>query len=104
MEEEADVVLVASIGVFSEGIDILNLHNLYIVESSKSEIIVRQMLGRGMRLMDGKDKITVFDFSDNFQYGTHQWQKKNYLLRHADERRKIYKDKRFPYKLFKVRL
>jgi len=104
MEEESDVVLVASIGVFSEGIDILNLHNLYIVESSKSEIIVRQMLGRGMRLMDGKDKITVFDFSDNFQYGTHQWQKKNYLLRHADERRKIYKDKRFPYKLFKVKL
>ena len=104
MENESEVVLVASIGVFSEGIDILNLHNIYIVESSKSEIIVRQMLGRGMRLMDGKEKITVFDFSDNFQYGTHPWQKRNYLLRHADERRKIYKNKRFPYKLFKVKL
>jgi len=104
MEDEADVVLVASIGTFSEGIDILNVHNIYIVESNKSEIIVRQILGRGMRLMEGKDKITVFDFSDNFSYGNHQWQKKNYLIRHADERRKIYKDKRFPYKLFKVKL
>ena len=104
MEEESDVVLVASIGTFSEGIDILNVHNIYIVESNKSEIIIRQILGRGMRLMDGKEKITVFDFSDNFLFGTHQWQKKNYLIRHADERRKIYKDKRFPYKLFKVRL
>jgi len=104
MEEESDVVLVASIGTFSEGIDILNVHNIYIVESNKSEIIIRQILGRGMRLMDGKEKITVFDFSDNFLFGTHQWQKKNYLIRHADERRKIYKDKRFPYKLFRVKL
>jgi superfamily II DNA or RNA helicase len=104
MEEDDDVVLVASVGTFSEGIDILNVHNIYIVESNKSEIIVRQILGRGMRLMEGKEKITVFDFSDNFLYGTHQWQKKNYLVRHADERRKIYKEKRFPYKLFKVKL
>jgi superfamily II DNA or RNA helicase len=104
MEEEENVVLVASIGTFSEGIDILNVHNIYIVESNKSEIIIRQILGRGMRLMDGKLKITVFDFSDNYQYGTHQWQKKNYLIRHADERRKIYKEKRFPYKLFRVKL
>jgi superfamily II DNA or RNA helicase len=104
METDENVILVASIGTFSEGIDILNLHNIYIVESSKSEIIVRQILGRGMRLMNGKDKITVFDFSDNFQYGSNQWQKKNYLLRHADERRKIYKEKNFPYKLFKVKL
>ena len=57
-----------------------------------------------MRLMNGKEKITVFDFSDNFQYGTNKWQKKNYLLRHAGDRRKIYKDKNFPYKLFKVKL
>lgn len=104
MEEDENVVLVASVGTFSEGIDILNVHNIYIVESNKSEIIVRQILGRGMRLMDGKEKITVFDFSDNFIYGTHQWQKKNYLIRHADERRKIYKEKRFPYKLFRVKL
>lgn len=104
MEDDQDVILVASSGVFSEGVDILNVHNIYIVESSKSEIIVRQILGRGMRLMSGKEKITVFDFSDNYQYGTHQWQKKNYLMRHADQRRKIYKDHRFPYKLFRVKL
>lgn len=104
MESDENVILVASIGTFSEGIDILNVHNIYIVESSKSEIIVRQILGRGMRLMSGKEKITVFDFSDNFVYGSNKWQKKNYLMRHADERRKIYKEKRFPYKLFRVKL
>lgn len=104
MEEEDNVVLVASIGTFSEGIDILNLHNIFIIESSKSEIIVRQILGRGMRLMDGKDEITVFDFVDNYLYGNHKYQKINYLMRHGNERQNIYKEKRFPYKRFKIKI
>lgn len=103
MESEENVILVASVGTFSEGIDILNVHNIYIVESNKSEFIVRQILGRGMRLMAGKEKIMVIDFSDNYEYGT-GFQKKNYLMRHADEREKIYKDKKFPFKRFKVKI
>jgi type I site-specific restriction endonuclease len=74
------------------------------VESNKSEYIVRQILGRGMRLMEGKEIITVVDFCDNFVYGTHKYQKINYLMRHAAERARIYKDKGFPYKRFKVKL
>lgn len=103
MESEDNVVLVASVGTFSEGIDILNLHNIYIVESNKSEFIVRQILGRGMRLMPGKEEIIVVDFSDNYEYGS-GFQKKNYLIRHADERERIYQEKKFPFKRFKVKL
>jgi len=103
MEEQENTIIVASIGTFSEGIDILNLHSIFIVESYKSEFIVRQVLGRGMRLMEGKELVTVIDFCDNFEYGT-GYQKKNYLMRHADDREKIYKEKRFPYKRFKVQL
>jgi len=103
MEIQEDTIIIASIGTFSEGIDILNLHSIFIVESYKSEFIVRQVLGRGMRLMDGKDLVTVIDFSDNYEYGS-GYQRKNYLMRHADEREKIYKEKRFPYKRFKVKL
>ena len=104
MEENDGVIIVASIGVFSEGINVLNIHNIFIVESSKSEYQVRQMLGRGMRLMEGKEIITVIDFSDNFEYGSHKYQKVNYLMRHAKERERIYKDKGFPYKRYKVKL
>lgn len=103
MEEEENVILVASVGTFSEGIDILNVHNIYIVESNKSEYIVRQILGRGMRLMPGKEKIQVIDFSDNYEYGS-GYQRKNYLIRHADERERIYKEKKFPFKRFKIKL
>ncbi len=101
MEEDENVILVASVGTFSEGIDILNLHNIYIVETSKSEYIVRQILGRGMRLMSGKEKIQVIDFSDNFMYGS-GYQRNNYLIRHSLEREKIYKEKKFPFKRFKI--
>ena len=105
MEKEENVVLVASTGVFSEGIDLLNVHNLFITESNKSEIIVRQMLGRPMRLMDGKDKVIVMDFSDNYYWnGPNKFQKKNYLMRHSAERERIYKEKKFPFKKFKVKL
>ena len=102
MENQEDTIIVASIGVFSEGIDILNLHNIFIVESYKSMFIARQVLGRGMRLMPDKDKVMVIDFSDNYEYGTGR-QRKNYLMRHSDDREKIYKENRFPYKRFKVK-
>ena len=104
METGNNIIIVASIGVFSEGISINNLHNLFIVESSKSEYIVRQMLGRGMRLLEGKEIMTVIDFFDNYEYGSHKYQRTNYLMRHAKERERIYKDKGFPYKRFKVKL
>lgn len=104
METEENTIIVASVGVFSEGINILNLHNIFIVESNKSEFIVRQILGRGMRLMAGKEQITVVDFCDNYEYGSNKFQRKNYLMRHADERARIYHDRGFPYKRFKVKL
>jgi superfamily II DNA or RNA helicase len=104
MEQDENVILIASVGTFSEGIDIENIHNVFVVESNKSEYIVRQILGRPMRLKDGKAFVTVLDFSDNFVYGNNQYQKKNYLIRHADERQRIYNEKKFPYKRFRVKL
>jgi superfamily II DNA or RNA helicase len=103
MEEQNEVIIVASIGTFSEGISINNCHNIFLVESSKSEYIVRQALGRGMRLLEGKEIMTVIDFQDNFIYGSHKYQRINYLMRHARERERIYKDKGFPFKAFSVK-
>ena len=104
IEEQKNTIITASIGTFGEGIDILNIHNIFIVESYKSMYIVRQVLGRGMRLMEGKDKIMVIDFCDSYTYGTHKYQRINYLMRHANERARIYRDRGFPYKRFAIKL
>jgi superfamily II DNA or RNA helicase len=105
MEEEEDTVLVASTGTFSEGIDLPNIHNLFITESHASEIIIRQILGRPMRLKEGKTQVVVVDFSDSYFWnGPNHFQRKNYLMRHASERERVYKDKKFPFKKFKIKL
>jgi superfamily II DNA or RNA helicase len=103
MEKEDNVVIVASVGTFSEGIDIKKVFNIYIVESHISEIIVAQILGRGMRLQEGKELVTIIDFYDNYEYGS-GYQKKNYLMRHGEKRKAIYEKRKFPYKSFKVKL
>ena len=105
MEKEENIVLVASTGVFSEGIDLPSIRNIFITESHRSEIMTRQMLGRGMRLLEGKNLIVVVDFSDSYYWnGVNKFQRKNYLLRHASERERIYKERGFPFKKFKIKL
>lgn len=99
MEEGSNKILVASFGTFSTGISINNIHNVFFVESYKSEKIVRQSIGRGMRLCEGKDQVNIIDFVDDFSTSP---KNKNYLLKHGEERLKIYKEQEFPYKLYKV--
>ncbi len=93
-------VLVATFGTFSTGISINNLHNIFLVESYKSEILIKQSLGRGMRKMEGKEKVNVIDFVDDFSTPRY----KNYLVKHGEARIQIYKNEKFKYQIFKIKL
>ena len=77
---------------------------VFFLESYKSDRLIRQSLGRGMRLMEGKEKVFIWDFVDNFQYGQDNRYKNNYLYRHGEERIKTYREQGFPYKRFRVKL
>lgn len=102
-DTNGNTVIVASIGTFAEGIDIGNLWNIFIVESTKSDRLISQIIGRGMRNYPGKDKVIMFDFIDNFDYGS-GYQKTCYLMRHGKERISIYKKRKFPVQVFKIKL
>lgn len=93
-------ILVATYGTFSTGISINNLHNIFLVESYKSEVLIKQSLGRGMRKMEGKEKVNVIDFVDDFSSPRY----KNYLMKHSEARIEIYKNEKFKYKIFNVKL
>jgi superfamily II DNA or RNA helicase len=99
MEEGDDKILIASFGTFSTGISINNIHNVFFVESYKSEKIIRQSIGRGMRLCEGKEQVNIIDFVDDFSLTKGN---KNYLLKHGEERLKIYKEQGFPHKKYLV--
>ena len=103
MEEGEDKIMVASFGTFSTGISINNIHNVYFVESYKSEKIIRQSIGRGMRLFEGKERTTIIDFVDDFSTSKSSKNGKNYLMKHAEARIQIYQEQGFPYKKYKVK-
>jgi superfamily II DNA or RNA helicase len=98
MEEGGNKILIASFGTFSTGISINNLHNIFFIESYKSEKIVKQSIGRGMRLHEQKEKVTIIDIVDDLSWKGD----KNYLLKHGDSRLEIYHQEGFPYKIYKV--
>jgi superfamily II DNA or RNA helicase len=103
MEKNDDVIIVASYGTFSTGISIKNIHNVFFTESFKSEVIIRQSIGRGLRLHSNKDVVKIYDFIDDFRYkiDDHDWL--NYIYRHGMERRKIYKEEKFPFEVQNIR-
>lgn len=100
MAEDTDVVIVASLGVFSTGINIKNLHNLIFAHPTKSKIKVLQSIGRILRKHDSKAEATVYDIVDDLATKS----RKNFALRHAEERYKHYTIENFTVKTNKVDL
>lgn len=93
--EENDVVIVASLGVFSTGVNIKNLQNLVFAHPTKSKIKVLQSIGRILRKTDDDKKSMVFDIVDDLKWGTRD----NFAMRHAAERFKQYVAERFDVKM-----
>jgi len=102
-DKDGNTIIVASVGCFSEGIDIANLWNIFLIESTKSDNTISQILGRGMRIYEGKDKTMMIDFVDDFRYGDGR-NTDNYLYKHGKERQNIYRKKGFPLSVFSVTL
>ena len=98
MEAGAQVVIVASYGTFSTGISIKKIHNIFFTESFKSEVIIRQSIGRGLRKHHTKSEVNIIDFVDDLS--SPDWD--NYLIRHAKARQKIYKEQKFPFDIKNV--
>ena len=100
MESGSNRVLVASFTTFSTGISIKNIHNIVFVESYKSEIIVKQSIGRGMRQLEGKESFTIIDIIDDLTYEGHH----NYLYNHGKARLEFYKQYSSNIKIHRVNI
>lgn len=100
VETKSNDIIVASYGTFSTGINIRNLHNVILASPSKSRVRVLQSIGRGLRMGDEKNEMTLYDISDDLKSGTHT----NFTLQHFTERLNIYNDEGFDYKIFNTEL
>jgi len=100
VEEEKDAIIVASLGTFSTGVNIRNLHNVIFTSPSKSRIKTLQSIGRSLRLGTNKEFATLYDIADDLSWKS----KKNHTILHFIERVKMYDDEKFDYKIYNVSL
>ena len=85
-------IIVATYGVAAVGINIPRIFNLVLLEPGKSFVRVIQSIGRGIRKADDKDFVQIWDLTS-----TCKWAK-----RHLTERKKYYKEAKYPFTLEKV--
>lgn len=100
VESDTNAIIVASVKVFSTGVNIKNLYSIVFVTPSKSRIRTLQSIGRSLRLGDRSNQATLYDIADNFQHG----KRLNYVLKHFIQRCKIYDQEQFDYKVHKIKI
>jgi len=93
-------ILIASFGTLSTGVSIKAIKNMIFADSFKSDVIVRQSIGRALRLHKDKEdeKAIIFDIVDQFHSSY-----KTILYNHFIYRRdNLYKKQEFPYDEIKI--
>lgn len=100
METHTDAIVVCSVGTFSTGVNVKNLHNIVIAHPGKGRIKLLQSIGRGLRLHESKEHVTLYDVSDDISWKSYE----NHTLKHYVERVKIYAEQQFNYRIHKIRL
>ena len=85
-------VIVATYGVAAVGLNIPRIFNLVLLEPGKSFVRVIQSIGRGIRKAEDKDFVQIWDLTSTAKYAK----------RHLTERKKFYKEAKYPFTLEKV--
>ena len=86
-------IIVATYGVAAVGINIPRIFNLVLLEPGKSFVRVIQSIGRGIRKADDKDFVQIWDITSTCKYAK----------RHLTERKKFYKEAKYPFTLEKIK-
>ena len=85
-------VIVATYGVAAVGLNIPRIFNLVLLEPGKSFVRVIQSIGRGIRKAEDKDFVQIWDVTSTAKYAK----------RHLTERKKFYKEAKYPFDIEKV--
>lgn len=100
VESGKSVIIIASFGTSSTGINIPSIENIIFASPSKSKIRNLQSIGRGLRLNEGKSHCNLFDIADDLHWKA--WV--NHTLNHLQERVKVYAEEKFLFKIIEVDL
>lgn len=87
-----DKIIIATYGVAAVGLNIPRIFNLVLLEPGKSFVRVIQSIGRGIRKAEDKDFVQIWDITSTCKYAK----------RHLTERKKFYKEAKYPFSIEKV--
>jgi len=93
MESNNNIICIAITKIFATGINIKNLHYVMFTAAGKAKVKIIQSIGRGLRLHNDKNKLVVFDISDNLKYSSD----------HLKKRISIYKKEKFDYDISEIK-
>ncbi|KAI8324467.1 P-loop containing nucleoside triphosphate hydrolase protein [Martensiomyces pterosporus] len=65
-----EIPVLINCGILTEGTDIPNIDCVMMARPTRSPVLFQQMVGRGMRLSDGKKDCLIIDFVDMFREDT----------------------------------
>jgi superfamily II DNA or RNA helicase len=94
IKTSSDKIIVATYGVAAVGINIPRIFNLVLIEPGKSFVRVIQSIGRGIRRAEDKDHVEIWDITSACKYAK----------RHLTERKKFYKEAKYPFAITKVNI
>jgi superfamily II DNA or RNA helicase len=83
IEKNDNLIIIASLGTTSTGINAKNLKNLIFANTGKSFKTTKQSIGRVLRSLEGKELVNIYDIGDYF--GTFKG-KSGFLYKHFQER------------------
>jgi superfamily II DNA or RNA helicase len=86
-------IIIATYGVAAVGINVPRIFNMVLIEPGKSFVRVIQSIGRGIRKADDKDFVQIWDFTAATKYAK----------RHLTERKRFYKEAKYPFTIDKVK-
>lgn len=102
-ENNDGVVIVATYGTMSTGVNIKKLHHIIAASSYKSKIKVLQSIGRGLRLHESKNKMIWWDIVDDMRWKKQKRKNQvnevgnNYMFEQFLARLRYYKEQDFKY-------
>ena len=92
INDATNSITIATYGVAAVGINIPRIFNLVLIEPGKSFVRVIQSIGRGIRKAKDKDSVQIWDITSSAKFSK----------RHLTERKKYYRDAKYPFKVEKV--
>lgn len=98
--DDENGIIVASLGVFSTGINIPSLDYCIFAQPFKSKIKVLQSIGRILRKSATKSKAVLIDLADDLTWR----RRRNYSLKHALQRIEIYEKEGFEYNIIELEI